>query len=470
MVPVKAAKRGPREPSARWQCRGRVLRAYELSKGTEGGTQMPRTSSPRLRQIARVAAENKEFVFRNLAHLIDEELLHEAYSRTSGSAAAGIDQMTKREYGEQLATRLRDLHQRLVSQTYRATPSRRGYVPKDGGTMRPIALPVVEDKLVQRATVLLLQEVYEQDFYPFSYGFRPGRNPHQALVELRQQCAAKNIGWIVDADIKGFFDNLDRTVLQDLLHRRVKDGGIDRLIGKWFAAGILEGKELLHPETGTPQGSVVSPMLANIYLHHALDEWFAEVAQRHLKGRSFLIRYADDFVIGCELEADAQKMLRVLPLRLAKYGLEIHPEKTRLVRFRRPSSRDDGSGNGTFDFLGFTHYWGKTRRGGWLVKRKTAKKRLTRAIRAAYVWCRFHRHDPLSQQQRILSSKLRGHYRYYGVRNNFPCLRRLYQQVKEAWRKWLGRRSRASYISYERMDRLLIRYPLTKPRIMHDFG
>jgi group II intron reverse transcriptase/maturase len=274
-----------------------------------------------------------------------------------------------------------------------------------------------------------------------------------------------NVGWIVDADIRGFFDNLDRGVLRELLHRRVKDGGIDRLIGKWFHAGVLDGGEISHPDRGTPQGGVASPLLANIYLHHVLDEWFAEEVQPRLRGRSFLIRFADDFVIGCELEADARRVMEVLPKRMRRHGLEIHTDKTRLVRFRRPSDEDDDARPGTFDFLGFTHYWGRTRRGRWVVKHRTARKRLARAMRAAYEWCRDHRHWSVRDQSAALAAKLRGHYRYYGVSGNYHSIDCLHHYVIGAWRKWLSTRSSKSYVSWPKLARLLQAYPLPRPRI-----
>ena len=317
---------------------------------------------------------------------------------------------------------------------------------------------------------MLLEQIYEQDFYDFSYGFRPGRSAHQALCELRTQCMTNRTRWIVDADIRGFFDTLDRGVLRELLHRRVKDGGVDRLIGKWFHAGVLDGADLSRPEQGTPQGGVASPMFANIYLHYVLDEWFAEQVQPRLRGQSFLIRFADDFIIGCELEDDARRVLDVLPKRLAKYGLEIHSEKTRLIPFARPSDDHENDSNGTFDFLGFTNYWEKSRRGNWVVKRKTAGKRLRRAIRAVYDWCKSHRHLPVSEQHRMLVLKLRGHYQYDGLKCNIRSLQRLYHHTIRAWQKWLGTRSQKSYITWDAMKKLLRTYPLPRPRIVHDFG
>ena len=249
----------------------------------------------------------------------------------------------------------------MKEREYHAQPVRRVYIEKEGGKERALGVPAFEDKIVQRAVAMLLEPIYEQDFHPCSYGFRPGKSVHQALHHLREEGMQGWLNWIVDADIQGFFDRLDHGVLRDLLHRRVKDGGIDRLIGKWLNAGVLEAGELLHPERGTPQGGVLSPLLANVYLHYVLDEWFERDVRPRLKGRALLIRYADDFIIGCELEEDARRLMEVLPKRLGKYGLSLHPEKSRLVRFHRmPKDAPADPENGVFDFLGFTHYWGKS--------------------------------------------------------------------------------------------------------------
>jgi group II intron reverse transcriptase/maturase len=273
----------------------------------------------------------------------------------------------------------------------------RAWQEKEDGSQRPIGKPTFEDKIVQRAVSMLLEQIYEQDFYDFSYGFRPGRSPHQALHELRERCRTMNVHWLVDADVTGFFDNIDKRLLQDFIRRRVNDGGLRRLIGKWLNAGVLEGEDLTYSEKGTPQGGVISPILANIFLHYVLDDWFVREVQPRMRGRVFLIRFADDFVIGCELEEDARRLMEVLPKRFSKHGLTIHPEKTKLIEFGRPRNQAappakaggtpnepsgskpagaPGTGNGTFDFLGFTHYWGRSRQGNWVIKKRTSKKRI----------------------------------------------------------------------------------------------
>jgi group II intron reverse transcriptase/maturase len=329
-----------------------------------GDTLRSPTVTTKLQRLAEQAKHNPERVFTNLAHLIDVDFLHEAYRRTSKSSAAGIDGVTAKQYAEHLDENLQDLHGRLRSGRYQAAPVVRVWIEKEDGGRRPIGKPAFEDKIVQRAVAMLLEAIYEQDFSDCSYGFRPGRSPHHALRDLRTHCMEEGIGWIVDADVSGYFDSIDRTHLREVLRRRVNDGSIMRLIGKWLRAGVREEGVLHYPETGVVQGGVISPVLANVLLHHVLDEWFEREVQPRLKGRSFLTRFADDWIIGCELETDAQRLMAVLPKRFARFGLSPHPEKTVLIRFRKPTTRKGpGDGNGTFDFLGLTHYWTRSRRG-----------------------------------------------------------------------------------------------------------
>jgi RNA-directed DNA polymerase len=402
--------------------------------------------------------------FPNLSDA-DVELLWEAHWKTRRDAAAGIDGMTAEAYEVNLEANLASLHERLRNGQYHAPPVKRVYIAKEDGSQRPIGIPVFEDKIVQRAVTMILGAIYEQDFKDCSYGFRPKRSPHQALDALRKQCMEGRIGWIVDADVSAFFDSLDRGLLREAIEQRVNDGGIIRLIGKWLNAGVLEGEQMSYPEKGTPQGGVVSPMLANIFLHHVLDEWFESEVKPRMKGKCFLIRFADDFVIGCEREEDARRTMEVLPKRFARFKLTIHPQKTRLVKFQPP--RNGESDDGTFDFLGFTHYWARSRRGYWIIKRQTAKKRLRRAMRAAWEWCREHRHEPVREQYRKLSQKLRGHYQYYGVRHNYRKLETLYWYVERAWRYWLSRRGGERKITWEKFDKLREVFPLPLPSIVH---
>jgi len=342
---------------------------------------------------------------------------------------------------------------------------RRTYLDKEDGTKRPIGIPAFEDKIVQRAVVMLLGAIYEQDFKDGSYGFREGRSPHQALHALREQCLEQGLGWIVDADVSAYVDSLDHQQLLEIIQRRVKDGSLLCLIEQWLKAGVMEEGSLSYPERGSPQGGVISPLAANIYLHHVLDEWYEGEVQPRLKGRSILIRLADDFVIACEREDDARRVLAVLPKRFGRFGLTIHPTKTRLVKFTKPGRHDQSDGgNGTFDFLGLTHYWAKSRRGYWVIKRMTARKRQRRAMRTAWEWCRKHRHQPLKEQYQALVQKLRGHYQYYGVRGNYRKLWGLWRWVERAWSYWLKRRSQRA-ISAEKFAKLRAQYPLPIPVI-----
>jgi RNA-directed DNA polymerase len=433
-----------------------------------GDTPRSQTISTQLQQIAEQARRHPDYTFTTLAHLMDVEWLKEAYRRTRKDAAPGVDRVTAQDYAEQLEENLQALHARLVSGDYRPTPVKRAWLEKEDGRLRPIGIPAFEDKLVQRAVVMLLSAVYEQDFYDFSHGFREGHSPHQALHELREWCMEKQVGWIVDADISGFFDSLSHQQLEEILQRRITDGTLLRLIGKWLKAGIQDRGEMTYPEKGTPQGSVISPLLANVFLHQVLDEWFEQEVKPRLRGRAYLIRYADDFVIACELESDARRLMQVLPKRFGRYGLQLHPTKTQLIAFQKPSAKDAGGARKrTFDFLGFTHYWTKSRKGNQVIKRQTARKRLKRALSAIWDWCRTHYHLPMTEQYRILCQKLRGHFQYYGIRGNYRMLEKVYRFAEKAWRHWLSRRSQKGAIPWERFDVFRVLFPLPKPKIVH---
>lgn len=441
------------------------------------GTSSPQTVSTKLRRIAELAKAAPDMAFTTLAHHIDYEWLLEAYRRTRKDGATGVDRQTAQEYAQNLEENLRSLLNRAKSGTYRAPPVRRVNIPKGDGTQtRPIGIPTFEDKVLQRAVSMALEALYEQDFYDFSYGFRPKRSAHQALELLQSGLVKMAGGWVLEVDIKKFFDTLDHEHLREILRQRVRDGVLLRLIGKWLNAGVLEGLELSHPEAGTPQGGVISPLLANIYLHTVLDDWFVREVQPRLRGRAWLIRYADDFVIVFAREDDARRVHEVLPKRFARYGLELHPDKTRLLDFRRPDRKndedDDDKGSRTFDLLGFTHFWDRTRRGKWVVQKRTASDRLSRSLRRVRAWCRDHRHQPVGWQHSKLSKKLRGHYSYYGVTGNFRALRRFFWEVVAGWRKWLLRRSHAAQrvCSWAWIARLLQRLPLPAPRIVHRYG
>ena len=382
--------------------------------------------------------------FKTLAHHIDIVWLHEAYRRTRKDGATGVDRQTAEEYAANLEANLRSLLDRAKSGTYRAPPVRRVHIPKGSGAETgPIGIPTFEDKVLQRAVAMVLEAVYEQDFLDCSYGFRPGRSAHQALDTLWNETMRTAGGWVLEVDMRKFFDTMDHGHIREILRRRVLDGVLLRLIGKWLNAGVLEDGGITYPDAGSPQGGVISPIIANIYLHEVLDVWFDREVKPRLSGKATLVRYADDAVLFFANEQDAHKVMAVLPKRFGKYGLTLHPEKTRLVEFRRPDKRDPPAGGersgraGTFDLFGFTHYWGKSRTGKWIVKRSTAKDRFRRALARVAVWCRWHRHDDVREQQLALASRLRGHYGYYGITGNSRALSRFWHEVIGVWRKWL---------------------------------
>jgi group II intron reverse transcriptase/maturase len=422
----------------------------------------------KLQRIAKLARESPTRCFLSLAHHIDVEFLLEAFNRTRKDGAAGVDGQTAAEYVMGIANRLRSLHDRFQSGSYQAPPVRRTYIPKaDGRKLRPIGVPTFEDKILQRAVTMVLEAVYEQDFLDCSYGFRPGRSAHQAVDELGRVLWTMGGGWVLEVDIEGFFDSLDRRQLREFLDQRVRDGVLRRAIHKWLKAGVLEEGKLRHPDTGTPQGGVISPLLANIYLHEVLDKWFEQVVRPRLNGQATLTRYADDFVLVFASERDARRVAAVLPKRFGKYGLKLHPEKTRLFRFT-PNTGKTQDGR-SFDFLGFTFYWGRSRKGRWMVKRKTARSRFTRSLKKLGQWCRENRHEPIRKQHQQLVRKLHGHYTYYGIAGNWDALERMRYHVLRMWWKWLNRRSRRNDMPWERFELLLQRYPFPEPVIFHPF-
>ncbi len=430
-------------------------------------TQRSQIISTKLRQIAEQAKCYPDRVFTSLCHTMDVAFLEEAYWRLKRDSAPGLSGITFRDYGKQLEENLQTLHERLKTGSYKASPIKRVWIDKDRNKKRPIGLTEIEDKLVQKSAEMLLSAVYRQDFYDFSFGFIEGKSAHQGLKELRECCQRMNIGWIVDADIRGFFDNIDRARLRGFIKERVNDGGLLRLIGKWLKVGIMDGEVLTYSDKGTPQGSVISPVLANIYLHHVLDKWFVEEVKPRMKGRCFMVRFADDFVIGTEREDDAKRLMEVLPKRFNNYGLELHPEKTRLLDFRKPSP-DASRGNNTFEFVGFTHYWAKSRTGNWIIKRKTSGKKVRKTIQALREWCRKNRHRNLDEQYRILCAKLRGHFQYFGIRCNLRAMQAVLYHAIRNWKFWLNRRSRNKAINWEKFGKLLEQIPLPTPRIVHN--
>lgn len=429
------------------------------------GEQRPRTSvSTRQRHIAEMARKYAGSPLTTLSHHLDLLWLRTAYGEVKDSAA-GVDGQSLADYGRELEANLRSLLERAKNGSYRAPPVKRVHLPKNETETRPIGMPTVEDKVLQRAVKMLLEPVYEGDFLDCSYGFRPGRSTHQALEALREALKAKDGGWVLDVDVRKFFDTIPHQRLREVLSRRIGDGVIRKLIHKWLKAGVWEAGEVTHPEAGTPQGGIISPLLSNVFLHEVLDGWFEAEAKPKLRGTAELIRYADDFVVVCERRDDAEALLAQVTARFASYGLAVHPDKTRIVDFRHPWKSD--ATPQTFDFLGFTHYWEKTRRGGYGVTRKTRATKINAALQRIEQWCKRHRHAPLRLQHEQLCQQVRGHYAYYGIRGNYRALASFWHAAKCKWHHWLTRRSRERSDG-ERLWRLLeTHFPLPRPRIVH---
>ena len=422
--------------------------------------------STKLARIAELAKRAPDMAFTTLAHHIDVDWLRQAYHRTRKDGAVGVDEQTASEYAVDLEANLESLLQRAKSGSYHAPPVRRVWIPKaNGKQMRPIGIPTFEDKVLQRAVAMVLEAVYEQDFLDCSYGFRPKRSAHTALDALWHELMAVRGGWLIELDIQDFFGSLDHGKLRQILRQRIRAGVLLRLIGKWLHAGVMEGGNVTRPGAGTPQGGVVSPILANVFLHEVLDRWFFQDVAPRMRGKAHLVRYADDAVMVFECEEDAKRVIAVLSKRFAKYGLTLHPGKTRMIPFGRPlhTARESPKG---FSFLGFMHYWGRSLRGNWVVKRKTASDRFTRALRRIAQWCRRNRHLPVKTQWQMLVRKVRGHYAYYGITGNARALNQFRFQVEHVWGKWLSRRSSRG-MTWERFNRLLRRYPLPEVVILH---
>jgi group II intron reverse transcriptase/maturase len=424
-----------------------------------------------INRIAILAKEDPARKFYSIAHLITEERLTEKFWKLRKDSSAGIDGVVHAQYAANVEEDIRQLHRRLVENKYQAQPLRRVYIPKEDGKQRPISIPVLEDKLVQSVAVDLLNAIYEQDFFDCSYGFRPGRSQHQALDKVGKVICTRPTSWVLELDIKAYFDSIVRENLSEMVRRRVTDGSMLRLIGKWINVGAIDDGKLIMSETGTGQGQPISPLLANIYLHHILDEWFEEEVKPRLRGEAHEIRYADDAILCFQYREDAEKVLEVLPKRFAKFGLTLHPEKTRLIafgRFAQGEAKKRGEEKpDTFDFLGLTHICARSRQGKFTVHVKTIDKRLRRGLKSIADWCKQHRHDPVSEQQKTLNAKLRGHYQYYGRRTNHASIHRFYREVCGIWRKWLSRRTRGNPLTWEKFYEVLRQNPLLTPRIMH---
>lgn len=413
--------------------------------------------------IAGKAREEPEETFTSLAHYLTEEYLWESFEKLRKTAAQGLDGVDWYDYSKNLESNIASLHKRLRDRTYQAPDIRRVWIDKGNGKQRPLGISCIEDKIVQRAVTDILNLIYEQDFYNFSYGFRPKHSAHQALKLLRDQCMRRKMRWVLDADIQGCFDNFDHGILRELLTRRIKDKNIMRLINQWLRTGVVDGKSMQRNTKGTPQGNIISPLMCNVYMHYVLDQWMDKTIRPLLKGECFIIRYADDFVIGFEYEEDACRVMQTLPKRMGKYGLTIHPEKSHLFEFV-PEITGKRS---TLDFLGFTHYWTKSQRGNNIIKRRTGKKGLHKAIGKIQDCCKYNRHMRLKEQYQLLCSKLRGLYQYYGIRGNYFSIKTLYQKAIHSWLYWLNRRSQHNSYTWKGYQELLKHFVLPKPKIVH---
>lgn len=422
-----------------------------------------RKMGTKLEQIAEMAKTSPQMVFTSIAHLIDKECLERSFRKLRRWAATGIDKRSYSDYEQDLSANIDDLHQRLKSGKYKAPDIRRAWRPKgDGKGKRPLGISTIEDKIVQRAVSDLLSVIYENDFSRYSYGFRKDKSPHQALSYLRNRCMQYPFREIIDADIQSCFDSFDHRIIVEILKKRVNDGSIIKLIYQWMKAGVIDGEQLFKPESGVPQGNIISPLLCNIYLHEVLDLWLEEIRPM-LKGEMFFIRFADDFVIGFEYREDAQRVYQTLPKRFKKYGLTIHPEKTRLLNFS-PENKGDCR---TFDFLGFTHYWTKSKRGFAVIKRKTKCAKANRVFNAMYEYCRDNRHLRLREQWTDLCMKIKGYYAYFAIPGNYNFLKQVYYNAIHYWFKWLNRRSQYNSYTWDGFYNLLKVFPLPRPRIIH---
>lgn len=426
--------------------------------------------SPKLQQVIRRAKKKPQEPFTSIAHLLTLDLYREAWRNLNKGSSAGVDGITAKAYGENLEKNLRGLHERVKAGTYKAPPARRVWIPKDDGSRRALAVPCMEDKIVQGAVRILLEAIYEQDFLPNSYGFRPRRNPHQAIQAMKDTIVRHKVNYVVDVDIKGFFDTMEHEWIKRFVKHRINDRTIKRLIGKWLNAGVLEEGKIKREENGSPQGGVISPVLSNIYLHYVLDLWAHHKVGKQMRGEMYMIRYADDVIFCFQYHEDVQRFQAMLKDRLAKFGLKLNEEKTKVVEFGRFAgqwARRRGQKPGTFEFLGFKHSCGETRGGKFAVKSETSGKGARKFLKRVWQWCKEHRHKPVEEQSQMLGAMLEGHYQYYGITFNIYRLYRVYHHVRVMWKYWLHRRSQRSRVNWTWFNRLLQRVQLPKPHIPH---
>jgi RNA-directed DNA polymerase len=440
-----------------------------LAKGKRPGQNALRTqgragASSELEPLRQAARRDRKQRFTALLHHVyNIERLRRAYLGLRREAAAGVDDETWQTYGERLEENLQDLSGRLKRGAYRARPVRRAFIPKADGRQRPLGVPTLEDKIVQRAVVEVLNAIYEADFLGFSYGFRPGRSPHQAVDALAVGIRSKKVSWVLDADLRGFFDTLDHAWLVKFVEHRIGDRRVVRLIQKWLRAGVLEDGRLIEQELGTVQGGSISPLLANIYLHYVFDLWVYQWRWKQARGDVVVVRFADDFVLGFQYQHEAEQFLSELGERLARFGLALHSDKTRLIQFGRYVARERSlRGRGkpeTFNFLGFTHICGKTRQGGmFTVLRQTMRQRRQAKLGEVKAELRRRMHQPIPEQGAYLGAVVRGHVRYYGVPRNGPAIGAFRRSVGRLWKQALGRRSQNGRMTWDRMERLIARW------------
>ena len=418
-------------------------------------------------QIVERARKFKGEALHSLYNFIDGPLLQESYERLNKKSSGGIDGKTWQQYGLEFSGRRDGLLEEFRSGRYRAPAIRRVYIPKDKHGQRPLGITTIEDKVLQASVLRVIEPIYEEDFKDFSYGFRPGRSQHQAIDYMSAQVSFYGMHYIIDADIKNYFGSINHGILREFLDKRVKDGVIRKMIDKWLKAGVMESGNISYPKEGTPQGGIISPILSNIYLHYVLDGWFSEQIQPLLKGKSFIVRWADDFILGFSDKSDAERVMKVLPKRFAKYALTLHPEKTKLIDLNSPRGKSCRS----FDFLGFTHYLGKSREEHKVLKRKTCSNRLTRAVSEISNFIKHNRHLKLRELIAAVNIKLRGHYSYYGITFNFYSLSRFRLLVIRSLYKWLNRRGGKRKWKWSSFSILVEHwYPLVKPLIYHSYG
>jgi len=427
----------------------------------------------KLSSISLCAKGDATFKFTSLAHHLNVAFLKDCYNHLDRNKAVGVDSVSWEEYGNSLDENLNRLVYKLKNKTYEPLPSRRVYIPKGNNEVRPLGISAIENKIVESGIMRILSSIYEVDFYSFSYGFRPNKSAHQALKGIGDSINFKPVNHVIEADIKGFFDNVDHDILLGFLRNRIKDSSLLSLIEKFLKAGYVDAEQLIKTERGTPQGSILSPMLSNIFLHYVLDDWFNNVVQKHVTGYAELVRYADDFIILVQSENDAKRILKALQNRFAKYKLQLHPDKTSIFGFGRNEKRNsikEKRRANTFDFLGFTQYCDTTRGGHFKVGRKTSAKKFRAKIKGLNLWLKSVRNIMLTKDWwKTLRAKLRGHYEYYGISENYRSINKFYKLAIKLAKKWMNRRSQKKAMSWEKMSKYLSLYPLPKPRIRHNF-